>query len=435
MRRLSIFSLLIALCVTVSAQRVYRTQFSVYDTREDALNADHSKTQYHYKFTPQVVGNLGAIEMCSYKLEMPAAWNDYNVYLHLENIKQAYELAVGGVIIASNDDPYTPADFLISPYMAQGENEISLLIHEPENQELNAGAKPYLSERFEGCYIFAQHKTSVYDYDANILLGADNRLKLELDIIVGNDFNFEESVSVGYDIYAPDKKLVDYAVRDIIVPGKSRDTLKVRIDLGAESRFLWRNGSPKLYKSMLYIKRSGKPFEYLPLRMGPGSTSFENGTIYRNGKAITIRSKEYNAAATRAESLKQIIAIRNSGINTLIPDSPQPKWFYDLCDGLGVYVIERANINPTERSEDRNIGGTPSNNPLLVDEYLQRVKAMYYRTRNHPSIIAYTLGGERAGNGYCMYKAYQWLKGVEKERPVICLSADGEWNSDQITLP
>ncbi|MBQ3027208.1 MAG: hypothetical protein IJD27_06720 [Alistipes sp.] len=97
---------------------------------------------------------------------------------------------------------------------------------------------------------------------------------------------------------------------------------------------------------------------------------------------------------------------------------------------MGVYVVERANINPVEESSNRKIGGTPSNNPELVDVYLARVKAMYYRTRNHSCIVAYALGGDKAGNGYNMYKAYQWLKGVEKGRAVICTSADGEWNTD-----
>jgi beta-galactosidase len=55
---------------------------------------------------------------------------------------------------------------------------------------------------------------------------------------------------------------------------------------------------------------------------------------------------------------------------------------------------------------------------------------MYYRTRNHSCIIAYALGGDQAGNGYNMYKAYQWLKSVEKNRAIICTSAEGEWNSD-----
>ena len=67
--------------------------------------------------------------------------------------------------------------------------------------------------------------------------------------------------------------------------------------------------------------------------------------------------------------------------------------------------------------------------PSLADEYLERVKAMYYRSRNHTCVVAFALGGE-SGNGYNMYKAYEWLKSVEKSRPVIYTDADGEWNSD-----
>ena len=156
--------------------------------------------------------------------------------------------------------------------------------------------------------------------------------------------------------------------------------------------------------------------------------------IVVHGTAITIKSAPYNAAANRTETRKEILALKSKGINTLKPDYPQPIWFYELCDKIGIYVVERAAINPTDNSTDRTIGGTPSNNPQLLGEYLDRVKGMYYRTRNYSCIIAYTLGGEKAGNGYCMYKAYQWLKSVEKQRPVVCLSADGEWNSDPLSL-
>ena len=75
------------------------------------------------------------------------------------------------------------------------------------------------------------------------------------------------------------------------------------------------------------------------------------------------------------------------------------------------------------------MGGTPSNDPSLADEYLERVKAMYYRSRNFTCVIAYALGNP-SGNGYNMYKAYEWLKSVETARPVIYADADGEWNTD-----
>jgi beta-galactosidase len=92
-------------------------------------------------------------------------------------------------------------------------------------------------------------------------------------------------------------------------------------------------------------------------------------------------------------------------------------------------VIDRANINVVS-DDDRKVGGTPSNDPSLADEYLERVKAMYYRSRNFSCVIGFALGGKDSGNGYNMYKAYEWLKSVEPLRPVIYEGADGEWNTD-----
>ena len=431
MKKFLLTTLAIAVAIIVSAQQIYRTEFSVFDLREAALKSDHSKTERHIPFTPKTLEAVGKVEVVGETVEFPTAWSDYNVYIHIQNTIKAYDLVVNEELVASVEDSYTPADFLLSPYLRQGKNEILLLLRRSECIELNNGSKSNLVEQFRGSYIFAQHRKHIYDYDARIVQSENGKgLSLELDILVRNDFNFEEVVLVGYDIYSPENKLIDYAVREFPVAGRSLDTLHIKTYLGEESRFLWSNAKPQLYRLTLYTKRDGKPREYISFQLGAGSTTFADGKILRNGKPITIKSAQYNARTTYAEALSEIKALRAKGINTLLPDNPQPEWFYDICDGLGMYVIERANINPVEQSQNRKIGGTPSNNPALAGEYLARVKAMYYRTRNHSCIIAYALGGDQAGNGYNMYKAYQWLKGVEKERAVICTSADGEWNSD-----
>lgn len=430
MGKLAIFTILAALWGSVSAQSLGRSEFSLYDAREDALKRDHSKTVNHILFAPKAMGELGDIEMVGMEIDVPASWNDYNAYLHLENCRSGFDVAINGKVVASSEDPHTPQDFFISPYLVQGSNKVVLILRPSSCAELNAGAKFSSSPRFDGCYIYAQNRSCIYDYDVAIVVGEDKKLHLELDLIAGNDFNYEETITLGYDIYTPENKLVDYAVRDVIVGGRSRDTLEVRVDLGAELRYLWSAAKPQLYRMTLYVKRNGKPTEYLPLYVGAGETTFADGAILRNGKPITIKSAAYNAAATMAATRKEIVALKSKGINTLIPDSPQPVWFYELCDKIGMYIIEQASINPTEGGDNRAVGGTPSNNPQLVERYLERVKSMYYRTRNHASIIAYSLGSKSAGNGYCMYKAYQWLKSVEKQRPVICYSADGEWNTD-----
>ena len=426
------FALLVSLiCASASAQQIYRSEFSVFDLREGALKNDHSRTERHIVFAPKSSEVVNNIEVVSQTVELPTAWSDFNIYLHVQNTLNAYHLVINDLMVASIEDPHTPADFLLSPYLRQGSNEILLLIHQPEHAELNKGSQSCSTERFKGSYLFAQHRKHIYDYDARIVPNSNGKgFSLELDIMVRNDFNFEEMVLVGYDIYSPEEKLLDYAVREFSVPGRSIDTLQVRTNLGEDSRFAWSNANPKLYRLTLYTKRDGKPREYISFNIGAGRTTFADGKILRNGKPIAVKSAQYSVTGNYSDTQTQIKALRAKGINTLLPKNPQPEWFYDICDALGMYVIERANINPVDEAQNRKVGGTPSNNPALAEEYLARVKAMYYRTRNHSCIIAYALGGDQAGNGYNMYKAYQWLKGIEKERAVICTSADGEWNTD-----
>ena len=193
----------------------------------------------------------------------------------------------------------------------------------------------------------------------------------------------------------------------------------------------WEPGAknPPLYKVMLFTRRDGAYREYMPLKIGFGKTELVDGRLTRFDKELKLVKAGYNAAADRKTTLAELKTLKAKGNNTICPDYPQPGWFYDLCDELGLYVIDCANINAPEKRDDRKVGGTPSNDPSLADEYLERVKAMYYRSRNHSCVIAFALGGE-SGNGYNMYKAYEWLKSVEKSRPVICADADGEWNSD-----
>lgn len=412
-------------------RRIHRTEFSPFDTRQEALTGKHATTAEHIVFAPPHRRTVAQMEFFGQYIEIPSAWIDNNTYLHLENLHSAYGVSLNGVTIAMSNDPHTPADYLLTPHLRQGTNRISVVLYPSRTPALDAGSPTSSRPRFDGCYITSQRRLSIFDYDVRITPDEKGEtLRLSLDVIAENDFNGDETIAIGYDIYDPAGKLVDYAVRELSLAPRSRDTLHVSTNLGAEMRYLWQSGKPSLYRMMLYTKRNGKPREYIPLRVGAGTNSFSGGQILRNGKPVAIKSIKYNALGSRKEAATAIAALRKQGYNTLLPDVPQPKWFYEVCDELGMYVVEHCAINPTAESTNRTVGGTPSNNPSLADEYLDRVRGAYYRTRNHSCIIAYSLAGPAAGNGYCLYKAYEWLKSVERERAVICLSADGEWNTD-----
>ena len=120
--------LAIAIAFTASAQQVYRTEFSVFDLREAALKNDHTKTEHHILFNPKTIEAVGKVEVVGQVVDLPTAWSDYNVYIHIQNTIKAYDLVVNEQWVASIEDSYTPSDFLLSPYLRQGKNEILLLL-------------------------------------------------------------------------------------------------------------------------------------------------------------------------------------------------------------------------------------------------------------------------------------------------------------------
>ena len=99
MKRILAIILALGAIGQIVAQQVYRTDFSVYDVRENALKKDHSKTERHIRFAPKKLEIVENVEVVGQTINTPTAWSDYNVYLHLENTTKAYDLVVNGTEI------------------------------------------------------------------------------------------------------------------------------------------------------------------------------------------------------------------------------------------------------------------------------------------------------------------------------------------------
>lgn len=436
----SIFLLIIALifsCEIISAQaRITRSEFVFYDRREDAKVDNRTNTENYITIAPElqfesVEGKVRRVY--EQKIQVPATWNDYNTYLHLENIGGDYSLFVNGWQVTSPIDHYTPSEFYISPYLMQGENTIAWVIVEEEYMQLLDEALVIAQrEEFENCYIFAQRRLSIYDYDVRLVPDSLDRFaELRLNVIADNSFSTNEVIYIGYDIYDPEGKLKEYSVNDLEMEGFTRDTLSFKPYIYNSNPNRWTPSNPKLYDMMLYVKFNGILREYIPVKVGFTEYSYTSeGDITAFGEPLKLTKATYNAAKDRATTQREIKALKSQGVNCLCPDYPQPRWFYDICDNVGIYVIDCMAISSPTAHDDRNMGGTPANAPWLAEEYVSRAKAMYYRTRNHACIIAYSLSNTNSGNGYNMYRAYEALKSLGDSRAIIYPAAAQEWNSD-----
>ena len=422
--------------MAMAQARIARTEFLCYDKREDAKRDIRTQIDKYIDIEPTLQfetseGNVRAVY--EQKVTIPASWTDYNSYLHVENVGADYTIFINGEQITKPIDRFTPSEISITPYLEQGENTIAIVtVEEPYMSTIAEDIKSATQPKFENCYIFAQRKLGIYDVNVRLLPDSLDRFaQLRLDVAVDNSFSTDENIEVGYDIYAPDGKLMEYSVNRVAMSGFSRDTMHFSPWIYHSNPNRWSPTNPKLYDLTLYTKRNGILWEYIPMKVGFSEYGYnESGEITAFGKPIKLNKKTYNAAADRATTQKEIKALKAQGINCLTPTHPQPQWFYDICDTIGIYVIDCAAISSPTKAEERGVGGTPANAPWLVEDYLLRVETMYRRAQNHVCIIAFKLANDISGNGYNLYKAYELLKSFGDSRAIIYHGADGEWNSD-----
>lgn len=420
------------LAASASSPRVLRSEFISYDTREDALAGNTEAVGSSIVVEPQIVSQRRGTVIYMQGFDTDPSAGDRNTYLHLENVGSAYTLLVNGKPFADVEDERSPADFLLDDALVQGRNTLTLELRRSRTPQISDGTPAAAAQQFEGSRLYSLRKLRIDDFSARIVPDESGKYgMLMLDIVAANDFNGEETFSVGYDITSPSGKLLDYTVRELTLAGHSRDTVRIKAPIYDAPKYEWgeNRGAAPLYRVMLYIKRNGRPEQYIPFNTAYGSVTLADGMLMRNGRETEFIPHRYTSKPDAAAAKREIERLKREGINTLVTDYPQPSWFYDECDRAGMYVIDRAAIYAAENRTDRSRGGTPSNDPALLEEYLSRIDAMYFRMRNHPCIAGFMLGGE-AGNGYTMYKAYQYLKSLEMSRPVIYEDARGEWNSD-----
>ena len=181
---------------------------------------------------------------------------------------------------------------------------------------------------------------------------------------------------------------------------------------------------------MLILKdEKGNTLEVTGTKVGFRKLEIKNGQLLVNGIAITLRGvnrhehDEITGHVVSEESmLLDIQLMQKNNINAVRSSHyPNHRRWYELCDLYGLYVIDEANI------EAHGMGACfqkpfdekahTSARPDYRDAHLDRVKRMFARAKNHPSIITWSIGNE-AGNGANMHAAYHWLKAQDETRPV-----------------
>lgn len=402
-----------------------RSEFFSYAIREDAEKGNIILSDRFKLITAPLSQDGG----CSVRFFAPYALQDRTVMFHSDGGWGTYALYVNGRLAGTSHDSQTASEILISPYLTDGINDITIVTDANLAGPCEDALRDPLLVPARNAYIISQPLTHILDYD---ILGTQDSTGLHgilsLDIAVANNTRSERTFSVGYDIYDPDGKLKEYDLDEVTLAAGSVDTVRFRQPIYNTAKHLWSAEHPSLYNVMLYIKNGGKIIEYVPVKLGWGITTYTDGTLLRNGKPVQIRAEKF-APVYNSSLDGQLRTLRKKGINTIVLHYPAQIELYRAADRVGMYIVDCPNINTDSRGGDRTKSGTQVNNPTLLDDMSARTVAAFKRTRNHPSVVAWSLAGE-GGNGYNLYKTYNLLHTLDTLRPVAYDAADGEWNSD-----
>lgn len=158
---------------------------------------------------------------------------------------------------------------------------------------------------------------------------------------------------------------------------------------------LWNAEKPYLYT--VIVKKAG---EYIPFRIGLREQSVnEYGELLINGVSVKLKGinhhdthPEKGYVLDYEEMRKELLLMKKLNINTIRTSHypPQPA-FLELCDELGFYVIDEADIE-THGFDFESY--KPCENPTWKEAFLDRAERLYERDKNHTCVIMWSLGNE-----------------------------------------
>jgi beta-galactosidase len=409
-----------------------RTGLLSYNSEARALAGDYAPSLYLQPLSGEWQREQrDGYTVFSYAFKIPFDWVDREQFAHIDRIGGAYYVAVNGKTVAYNQNGATAAEFDITKYTTEGMNRLEVMVCDNSAADaLDSGDKQGKATIAGRNYITSQPRVRIRDFVTHTVFVGDDA-NLELGIIVKSHLLNTKSVNVYYTLLSPSGEVAASGNRTAEFSMRGEDT--VRFLSTVKNVAAWNHEAPdRLYTLQMKIQHEGRYTEYMAKKIGLTTVEVRGGKLCINGYEAPLSVAEYGGAADSVAARAVLLDLKSGGVNMLRLNRPQPEYFYDLCDEIGLYVCNQAAIDTHLSGDDITRGGNPSNDPQWAQAYTDRAMTMYYTSRNHPCVVMFSLAGNSA-QGYNLYESYLAMKRVEHAKPVVYMWADGQWNSDAVT--
>lgn len=360
--------------------------------------------------------------------ELPEHWHGRRTIIKFGAVKSAIYLYVNDHEVGYSEDSKTPAEWDITKYLREGKNDLKVkVLRWCDGSYLECQDMWRMSGITRDVELYSVPKTYITDIKVIADIDTNDWSTGLLDVMV--DLNHE--VSGGRIEVAFGGRLMRHMLRN-------HDWF-ADFQLKYPDIQPWCDSIPELYDLTIRLfDAAGHETESITKGIGFRHIDIRNGLLCLNGKPMEIRGVNrhehsmYGGHHITPDEMRQDIALmKEMGINAVRTSHyPNDELWYDLCDSAGIYVWDEANVE----SHAQGYGeGSLAKKKEWLNPILDRIYNMYRRDRNHPCVIAWSLGNE-CGNGYCMEEAYRFLKGKDNTRPVVYERAELDRNTDIVSI-
>ncbi len=329
--------------------------------------------------------------------KVPVKWQNSDVFLKFDGVDSFYYLWVNGQYVGFTKDSRSPAEFNITEYVRFGEeNLVALEVYRySDGAYLEDQDMFRLSGIFRRTWLIARPKNRVRDFFARA------RPVVEGDFAGAWELSVEMDGGTEAALYTWDDKLVGRTAT-----GK----------MTVVSPKLWSAEEPNCYK---IVVNNGE--EWVSSVFGFRVSEIKNGRYHFNGEKIKLKGANrhetdpmYGHFVTKERHEEDFRLMKEANCNTVRNSHyPQDDYWYYLCDTLGMYVVDEANV------ESHGYGyGVESLSHCTKwrKATVARNMAMVERNKNHPSVVIWSYGNE-AGPGENFAAARDAIKARDLTRP------------------
>ena len=357
---------------------------------------------------------------------LPRGWRSRQVVLHVGAADSVHAVYVNGRFAGYGTDSRLASEYDITPLLVAGRNDLAIVVvrysaHsyvEDQDQWWMAGLHREVALISRGA---TRLDSLICDAGFDVTAGVGT---VDVLATIGGAKPPSEGWTVRTSVETLGGRRLTRAVTTK-VPHRFAEPYLFRGHT-ASSRFEipgidpWSAERPTRYRVVAeLVDPDGTVVEVHAQLVGFRSVEIRDGDLLVNGRRIWIHGvnrhdhhPERGKAVTVDDMRADLLAMRRHNITSVrcshYPNDPR---FLDLCDELGMYVIDESNI------ESHAYNTSLCDDSRYRSAWLARGSRMVERDRNHPSVIMWSLGNE-SGYGTNHDALAGWIRAADPSRPL-----------------